>query len=147
MLRLNGQLSSVCEKSQLRNGRVSSEGAEREGGSRASPTRCRRNPGQEGARGRGKAQAPTLHAPAVSKGARAGPLTSNPFTLTLFILMMKHGFPSSKPKLGSTRPEQFCSMSVVNLQENLVWLGAPKLSWVNTFLEVQLMLSSWAAGE
>ena len=81
------------------------------------------------------------------KGPHTGPLTSNPFVLTLFILIIKHGFPSSKPKLGSARPEQLCSMSVVNLQENLVWLGARKLSWVNTFSEVQFMLSCWAAGE
>lgn len=67
--------------------------------------------------------------------------------LTLFILMMKHGFPSAKPKLGSVRPEQFRSMSAVNLQENLVWFGAWKLSWKKYFSEVQLMLSSWEAGE
>lgn len=68
-------------------------------------------------------------------------------TLTRFILMMKHGFPSAKPKVGSGRPEQFCSMSAVNLQENLVWFGARKLSWKKYFSDVQLMLPSWAAGE
>lgn len=83
----------------------------------------------------------------LQRSPRTGSLISNPFILTLFILIIKHGFPSSKPKLGSTRPEQFCSMSAVNLQENLVWLGAMKLSWVNTSSEVQFMLSSWAAGE
>lgn len=59
---------------------------------------------------------------------------------------MKQGFPSSKPKLGSTRPEQFCSMSAVNLQENLVWFGAAKFSWKKYFSDVQLMLSCWDAG-
>lgn len=67
--------------------------------------------------------------------------------LTLFILMIKHGFPSAKPKLGSVRPEQFCSMFAMNLQENLVWFGARKLSWKKYFSEVQLMLSAWDAGE
>lgn len=59
---------------------------------------------------------------------------------------MKQGFPSSKPKLGSTRPEQFCSMSAVNLQENLVWFGAEKVSWKKYFSDEQLMLSCWDAG-
>ena len=78
-----------------------------------------------------------------------GPVPFSPPTpsLTLFILIMKHGFPSSKPKVGSGRPEQFCSMSAVNLQENLVWFGARNLSWKKYLSDVQLMLSSWAAGE
>lgn len=54
------------------------------------------------------------------RGPQAGSLVCSPSGLTLFILIIKHGFPSAKPKLGSVRPEQFCSMSAMNLQENLV---------------------------
>ena len=81
------------------------------------------------------------------EGQRVGALLPSDPTLTLFILIMKHGFPSAKPKVGSGWPEQFCSMSAVNLQENLVWFGARKRSWKKYLSDVQLMLSSWAAGE
>ena len=81
------------------------------------------------------------------EGQRVGALLPSDPTLTLFILIMKHGFPSAKPKVGSGWPEQFCSMSAVNLQENLVWFGARKRSWKKYLSDVQLMLASWAAGE
>lgn len=146
MLCSYGLFSLVLERNnQLRNqrkGRVLNEGAEHERGSWGQPDQSPLEPWTDGCAPHG----PSTPEPS-PKGPHPGPLTANPFILTLFILIMKHGFPSSKPKLGSSRPEQFCSMSVVNLQENLVWLGALKLSWINTLSEVQLMLSSWATGE
>lgn len=122
-------------------------GAERGGSSWCASDLPFWDPGQEGLCGHRRSKHPALTPQECPKGPHTGSLTSNPFLLTLFILMMKHGFPSSKPKLGSTRPEQLCSMSLVNLQENLVWLGALKLSWMKSFSEVQFMLSCWASGE
>lgn len=65
----------------------------------------------------------------------------------LFILIIKYGFFFVKSKLGFISFEQFCSMSVVNLQENLVWLGVLKFFWKKYLWEVQLMLFFWDVGE
>lgn len=66
--------------------------------------------------------------------------------LTLFIFIIKQGFPSGYPKVGSVMPEQFWSMSEVNLQDSFVLFGPSKVSWMKYVLLVQLMFRCWAAG-
>lgn len=66
--------------------------------------------------------------------------------LTLFIFIIKQGVPSGNPKVGSVMPEQFWSISEVNLQESFVLFGPSKVSWMKYVSLVQLMLRCWAAG-
>lgn len=66
--------------------------------------------------------------------------------LTLFIFIIKQGFPSGNPKVGSEMPEQFWSISEVNLQDSFVLFGPSKVSWMKYVLLVQLMFRCWAAG-
>lgn len=66
--------------------------------------------------------------------------------LTLFIFMIKQGFPSGNPNVGSVMPEQFWSISEINLQDSFVLFGPSKVSWMKYVSLVQLMFRRWAAG-